>query len=103
METAIRLNLPVIIHDRDSHREILDNLSKKAIKRHRGVIHCFSGDYEVAMTFIDMGYYISIPGTVTYKKAVQLQEVASKIPIDRILNLFSVAKTIKEAQAQGKT
>jgi TatD DNase family protein len=51
----------------------------------RGVIHCFSGTYDLAMAFIQMGFYISIPGTVTYKNAFRLQDVASKIPLDRML------------------
>ncbi|MDB9822215.1 TatD family hydrolase [Deltaproteobacteria bacterium] len=85
LETAFQLDMPVIIHDRDAHSEILDILRKKGNKGHRGVIHCFSGDYDMAMAFIDMGYYISIPGTVTFKNAFKVQDVASRVPIDRIL------------------
>jgi len=51
----------------------------------KGVIHCFSGNYDMAMALIAMGYYISIPGTVTYKKALHVQEVATRIPLDRLL------------------
>jgi TatD DNase family protein len=49
------------------------------------VIHCFSGDYDLAMEFINMGYYISIPGTVTYKKARTVRDVAEKIPLEHML------------------
>jgi len=83
IEMAIQLNLPVIIHDRDAHKEVFEIIKRKG--RHRGVIHCFSGDYDLAMAFIEMGYYISIPGTVTYNKAFQVQDVASRIPIDHML------------------
>jgi len=51
----------------------------------KGVIHCFSGDRDLAEAFIALGYYISIPGTVTYKKAIQIKEVAATIPLDRML------------------
>ena len=51
----------------------------------KGVIHCFSGDIDLAMAFIELGYYISIPGTVTYKKALQTKEVASSIPLEYML------------------
>ena len=85
LEEAIDSDLPVIIHDRDAHEELLKILQKVGKGELRGVIHCFSGDYDLAMTFIEMGYYVSIPGTVTYKNALQVQDVASRIPLDRIL------------------
>ena len=84
LEMADYLDLPVIIHDREAHDEVFEILNKKG-GRHRGVIHCFSGDYELAMALIDMGYYISIPGTVTYKKASVVQDVAARIPLGRML------------------
>jgi TatD DNase family protein len=85
LDIAFQYNLPVIIHDRDAHDEIYAILNKKKDKNSKGVIHCFSGDYDLAMALIDIGYYISITGTVTYSKAVKVQEVASRIPIDRLL------------------
>jgi len=85
LETALHFNLPVIIHDREAHDEVFAILNKKEIERLKGVIHCFSGDYDLAMALINIGYYISIPGTVTYANAIKVQEVASKIPIDRLL------------------
>jgi len=85
LDMAFQYNLPVIIHDRDAHDEIFKILNKNKDRNSKGVIHCFSGDYALAMALIDIGYYISIPGTVTYSKAVEVQEVASRIPIDRLL------------------
>jgi TatD DNase family protein len=85
LDLAVDLTLPVIIHNRDAHQETYDILKKREDKGLRGVIHCFSGDYDLAMRFIDMGYYISIPGTVTYKKALKIQDVAVRIPLDRML------------------
>jgi TatD DNase family protein len=85
MDKASELKLPVIIHDRDAHEEVLRVVRKRRNTAHKGVIHCFSGDYDLAMAFIDLGYYISIPGTVTYKNAVKTQDVAARIPLDCML------------------
>lgn len=84
LDMAGELGLPVIIHDRDAHEQLYEILRKKRAPL-KGVIHCFSGDYALARLFIDMGFYISIPGTVTYKKAVRVQDVAARIPLDRLL------------------
>ena len=85
LEMAVDFDLPVIIHVRDAHEEMLDILIKTGKGRHKGVIHCFSGDYALAMVLIDMGYYISIPGIVTYKNAFQIQDVATRIPLENLL------------------
>jgi TatD DNase family protein len=85
IDKAFELGLPVIIHDRDAHNEVMEVVKKRGNRGQRGVIHCFSGDYELAMAFIDLGYYISIPGTVTYKNALKTQDVASRMPIERML------------------
>lgn len=85
LEMAIDFNLPVIIHDRDAHTEVLRVLQETGGGERKGVIHCFSGSYDMAMTLIEMGYHISIPGTVTYRNALQVQEVASKMPLEHML------------------
>ena len=85
MGIARDLGLPVIIHDREAHDDILNILREFGKGHHRGVIHCFSGDVDLATALIELGYFISIPGTVTYKKAVLIKEVASAIPLDRML------------------
>jgi TatD DNase family protein len=81
---ASGLNLPVIIHSREANSEVFDIL-KKTKGDVKGVIHCFSGDVQLAYAYMDMGYYISIPGTVTYKKASLVQDVATHIPLERLL------------------
>jgi len=81
---AAELNLPVVIHNRDAHRETFEIL-KKHKGNLRGVLHCFSGDYEMAKKYIDLGYYISIPGTITFPNAGKLVEVAEKIPMESLL------------------
>jgi len=82
---SISLGLPVVIHDREAHTETLNILSSFKRNGLQGMIHCFSGDYNLAKTFIDMGYYISIPGTVTFNNASQTQDVARRIPLNRLL------------------
>ena len=82
---AISLDLPVVIHDREAHTNTLNILSSFKKSGLKGMIHCFSGDYNLAKTFIDMGYYISIPGTVTFNNASQIQDVARRVPLNRML------------------
>lgn len=79
------LDLPVIIHDRDAHDDVLDTL--KSHQRHftPGIIHCFSGDWEYAKKCMDMGFYISVSGVVTYPKAHQLHDVVKRLPADRLI------------------
>ena len=85
LEMAADVDLPVIIHNREADGKVLAILKKMKSGERKGVIHCFSGDYKLAMELIDMGYYISIPGTVTYKNALRVQDVAARIPLDRML------------------
>ena len=85
LDLAHAANLPVIIHDRDAHEEVYALLKKMGKGDRKGVIHCFSGDRDLAEAFIALGYYISIPGTVTYKNADHIKEVAATIPLDRLL------------------
>jgi len=84
LELAQTLNLPVIIHDREAHKETAAMLKSWKGER-RGVVHCFSGDYVMAKQCLDFGFYISIPATVTYPKAEELRDIVKKIPLNRIL------------------
>ena len=85
LDIAIRCNLPVVVHAREAHEEVLEILSSFEGGGLRGVIHCFSGDINLAETCIQMGYFISIPGTVTFKNASLIQEVVAGIPLDTML------------------
>lgn len=85
LELARELDLPVIIHDREAHRQILDILQELGPFPAGGVIHCFSGDARVAEKFLALGFHLSIPGVVTFNKAEELQEAATMIPLDRLL------------------
>jgi TatD DNase family protein len=83
LELATEIGLPIIIHDREAHRETLEML--KEWKGRGGVIHCFSGDYRMAQKCLDMGFYISIPGAITFGKSEKLQEVVKHIPMSCLL------------------
>jgi TatD DNase family protein len=84
---AGQLGLPVIIHSRDSYPQTLDVLSQSRRNLSSGgVIHCFSYDLESAKKFLDLGFFISIPGTITYTRNTALQDVVRYVPSDRILS-----------------
>ncbi len=82
---ARTLKKPVVIHLRDAYDKGLSMLEKSAPFPSAGVIHCFSGNEDDARRALDLGLYISIPGTVTYKNNHQLRSIVEKIPDDRIL------------------
>jgi len=79
------LGLPIILHDREAHEEILNTLREEGNGHWKGVFHCFSGGYEMAREIIRMGFFLSIPGTVTFKKSTIQQEVVRRIPLEKIL------------------
>lgn len=84
IEVATEVKKPIIIHDRDSHGDILD-IIKNHCKSIRGVLHCFSGSYEMAVEAIKQDFYISIGGPITFKNEKKLKEMAPKLPLDRLL------------------
>jgi TatD DNase family protein len=84
LELACEIGLPVIIHDRDAHRETIEMLSARR-GRIRGVVHCFSGDRAMAKKCLDLGFFISVPGTITFNKAEVLREVVKYIPLASLL------------------
>jgi len=75
-------DLPVIIHSRDAFNDTFSILKNLSINR--GILHCFSGDANEAKRFLDLGFYISFAGNLTYKKATAIQEAAAFVPDDRI-------------------
>ncbi|RXI58477.1 TatD family hydrolase [Clostridium tetani] len=83
MKLAKELNLPVVIHDRDAHKDILDII--KMFPEVHGVIHCFSGSVELSRECLKLGYYIGFTGIVTFKNARKTLEVVKEVPIDKIL------------------
>jgi TatD DNase family protein len=85
LDLAKSLKLPVIIHDRDAHDDVLSIIRNAGPFPHGGVMHCFSGDYTLAKKIFDLGFYISIPGVVTFKNSAQLQEVVKRSPLSSML------------------
>jgi TatD DNase family protein len=85
LDLAHELKLPVIIHNRAADDDIYRILSRAKSFDYGGVMHCFSGDYQYARKIIDLGLHISIPGVVTFKNSLTLQEVAERIPISSML------------------
>lgn len=81
---ARQVDLPIIIHDRDAHGDIMDTLRTDG-KGVRGVFHCYSGSYEMAKEAIRMDYFISFAGPVVFPNSTKLKEVARQIPLDRLL------------------
>ncbi len=83
LDLAADLKKPVIIHDRDAHAETLAMIRSSSVRC--GVFHCFSGDWDMARQCLDMGFYISIPGVVTFGKSKTIQEVVRQAPMEAIL------------------
>ena len=79
---AQRLNLPVVVHDRDAHGDTLEILQKY---RPRGVVHCFSGSVEMMREVVNLGMYVGLGGAVTFKNARVPVQVAAAVPLDRML------------------
>ena len=83
IDIANELNFPIIIHTRDADKDLIEILRSHNPKM-GGVIHCFSSNYTTAKTLMDLGFYISFSGNLTYKKSFDIQEAALKSPIDKI-------------------
>ncbi len=83
MELAGRLDMPVIIHDREAHGNCFDTVLRHP--RVRGVFHSYSGSAEMASELVRRGWYISFSGVVTFKNASRVKEVAASIPSERLL------------------
>ncbi len=82
---ARELDMPAVFHVRDAHGDILDLLRQNRSQLPAGVVHCYSGSVESAREYLDMGFYISFAGPITFKNANKLLDVARYVPLDRIL------------------
>lgn len=85
IQAAKELNKPLIIHTREAGHDALDILAAQGADQVGGIIHCFTEDWDYAKKALDLGFYISFSGIVTFKNAQKVQQVASKIPADRFL------------------
>jgi TatD DNase family protein len=86
---AADLGLPVIVHDREAHEDLMATLRRwvrtLTEQGRRGVLHFFSGDLAMAEEALELGFYIGTDGPITYKNARELQEVIASVPLDRLL------------------
>jgi TatD DNase family protein len=116
---ARKIGKPIIIHNRDAHRDVLQILKEEKAEEVGGIMHCFSGSPETAMECVKMNFHISFGGPITYKNAVQPKEALARVPMDRLLietdcpyltpvpyrgkrNESSYVKYVAEAAAQIK-
>ncbi len=83
LELADKLNLPVAIHSRDAANDTIETLKK--FNKITGVIHCFSGSVPIALTYLEMGFFVGITGIITFKNAKQIKETIKQIPLEKIV------------------
>jgi TatD DNase family protein len=81
---AKELSMPVVVHTRNARRQTLDAI-RAADSSAAGVLHCFTEDWDMANQALDVGYYVSISGIVTFRNADTVRDVAKKLPLDRLL------------------
>ena len=102
IRAAHRTGLPLVIHTRSASRDTLDVLSAEGERRVGGVFHCFTETLEVARAALDLGFYISFSGILTFKNAKDLREVARFVPLDRCL-IETDSPYLAPAPFRGKT
>jgi TatD DNase family protein len=85
IQAAKSVNKPLIIHTRDAAEDTMRILEEEGAEQCGGVMHCFVENWDIAKRALDLGFYISLSGIVTFKNAKDLQDVAKQLPLDRIL------------------
>ncbi|WP_047046692.1 TatD family hydrolase [Vibrio mexicanus] len=85
VKLAVELNKPLIIHTRNAREDTLRILRENHAEKCGGVIHCFTEDLEFAEAAMELGFYISISGIVTFRQATELKEVVKQVPLERLL------------------
>ncbi|WP_445365947.1 TatD family hydrolase [Microbulbifer sp. ANSA001] len=85
LQAAGSAQLPVIVHTRDAREDTIDLIRTHGNLETAGVLHCFTENWEMARSALDLNYYISLSGIVTFKNAGELRDVARKLPLDRLL------------------
>lgn len=83
LQLARELKLPYVVHNRDAHQDTMDIIRQSGY--FRGVMHCYSGSVEMARELLDLGFFISFAGPVTFKNGKKAKEAAKFVPIDRLL------------------
>jgi TatD DNase family protein len=81
---AMETGLPLVVHERDASSETVEILRREGTGRIKGVIHCFTGNYDAARAYLDLGFYLSFTGIITFKNANALREVVRQVPLERM-------------------
>jgi len=81
---ACETGLPIVVHERDAAQAVAELLRAEGSGKLRGVIHCFTGNYAAACVYLDLGFYLSFTGIITFKNAEPLREVVRKVPLERM-------------------
>jgi TatD DNase family protein len=102
IRAAINVGKPLIIHTRSAAEDTLRIMKEESTYQVGGVMHCFTETLDVALAAIDMGFYISFSGIVTFKNALQLKEVAQAIPLEKML-VETDSPYLAPAPFRGKT
>ncbi len=82
---ARETGLPIVVHERDAAQEAAELLRSEGGRELHGVIHCFTGNYEAACAYLDLGFYLSFTGIITFKNAEPLRQVVRQVPLERML------------------
>ena len=85
IQAAKQIQKPLIVHTRDAKDDTIQIMREEKANMVQGVMHCFTEDWEVAKKALDMNFFISFSGIVTFKSATVIQDVAQRVPLDRIL------------------
>ena len=102
IDVAKRLKKPLIIHTRAAAEDTMTTLREHNARDAGGVMHCFAEDWEIAKQALDIGFYISFSGIVTFKNAKEVHEVAKQVPLDRLL-VETDAPYLAPTPHRGKT
>jgi len=102
IEAAKQTSKPLVIHTREAREDTMDILEQENAQQAGGIIHCFTENWQTAQRALDIGFYISLSGIVTFKSAKELQDVAKKLPLERIL-IETDAPYLAPMPHRGKT
>lgn len=102
ISVARQLSKPLIIHTRDARADTIALMKSHQAEQASGVLHCFTESYEMAKAALDLGFYISISGIMTFRNATELREVVRKLPLDRLL-IETDAPYLAPVPHRGKT
>lgn len=84
IQMAGETNLPLVVHERDAFRDTVELLRSAGERQARGVIHCFTGDLQAAQAYLNLGFYLSFTGIITFKNAQPLRDVVREVPLEKM-------------------